>query len=308
MTFHDSYPSSAAHMPGHITQPSSNHGTGPLAGKGKGGLTSGQQSVYDLLNSTLASWGLSSLSGDLRKLILEGDTAPDTLSLALSQTKAYKLRFAGNELRKAQGLPELTPAEYIAAEEQYSNVMRAYGLPKGFYDKHEDFTKLIGGDVSPAELQTRAQIAHDEYLSAPAETKALWSQYFGKGDIIAGLLDPNVATQVLQDRATQVAIGGEAAQNGFHVGQGRAQQFQQAGVSLAQARQAYQRIGQTFGTDQTIASRFGQQFGQTQEENELLLGNGAAANQRQALYGNEQALFKGHGALDQQSLGVNTNI
>lgn len=270
-------------------------------------LSQTQQSVYDLLNATLNSWGLGSLSSDLKNLILQGDTAPDTLALALSQTKAYKQRFAGNELRKAQGLPELTPAQYIAMEEGYSQVLRAYGLPRGFYDSHEDFTKLIGGDVSVQELQSRAQIAHDEYTSAPQATKDLWSTYFGKGDILAGLLDPQVATQVIQDRATQVAIGGEAAKNGFQVNQGRAQQFQQAGVTLAGAQKAYQQIGQVFGTDQNIASRFGEQFGQAQEENDLLLGQAGAANERQRLYDSEQGLFHGKGAFDAAGLSANPN-
>lgn len=257
---------------------------------------------------TLTSWGLGTLSADLRNLILKGDTNPDTLSLALSQTDAYKTRFAGNALRAKQGLPELTPAQYIATEEQYSNILRAYGLPAGFYDSHEDFTKLIGNDLSPAELQTRAQVAHDEYTNAPDEVKNLWGQYFGKGDILAALLDPDVATSVVQDRGNQVAIGGAAAQQGIFVNQARAQQFQQAGVTLAGAQKAYQQIALISSTDKSIAQRFATSFDQKDEENDLLLGDAAAGAKRQSLYGEEQALFKGHGGLDSNAVGVSQSF
>ena len=268
-------------------------------------LSNSQQGIYDLMAATLKSWGLESLGADLKNLILKGDTSPDTLALALSQTQAYKTRFAGNELRVKNGLSELTPAQYLATEEQYRNVLQAYGLPSGFYDQHTDFTKFIGTGISPAELQSRAQVAHDQYMAAPPETRALWQKYFGgKGDAIASILDPDVATQLIQDRGMQVAIGGAAAQQGINVNQARAQQFQQAGVTLAGAQKAYSQIAQSLGTDQSIAKRFGTTFGQTDEENDLLLGQGDAAVKRATIYDEEKALFKGGNGASAESMGV----
>jgi hypothetical protein len=268
-------------------------------------LSKDQQSVYDLMMDTLKSWGLGALAGDLKRFITNGDTSPDTLALELSQTKAYKQRFAANEIRVKNGLSELKPAEYIALEEQYRQVLGAYGLPKGFYDGRDDFTKFIGNDLSPSELASRAQVAHDQYIAAPDYVKQLWSQYFGtKGDAIAAILDPNTATQVIQDRAQQVAIGGTAEANGLHINQARAQQFQEAGVTLDQARKAYQQIAVSMPTDQTIAKRFGTTFDQKQEENDLLLGNADAGVKRQTLYAEEQGLFKGGSAADSNALGV----
>src|SRR5947209_6169756 len=102
-------------------------------------LSQGQQSVYDLMNQTLTSWGLTSLAPHLQNRNRDDDTAPDTLALARSKTQAYKVRFAGNAERVKNGLPELNPAQYIGLEEQYQNVLRSYGLPAGFYDKPTDF-------------------------------------------------------------------------------------------------------------------------------------------------------------------------
>jgi hypothetical protein len=269
-------------------------------------LSSTQQGIYDLMLATLKSWGLETLGTDLKNFIVKGDTSPDTLTLELSQTDAYKKRFVGNELRKAKGLPELKPAEYIGLEEQYSNVLRAYGLPTGFYDKHEDFTKMIGNDLSPDELKTRAQTAHDQYIAAPEYMKNLWTQYFGNspGDAIAAILDPTVATAVIQDRANQVGIGGAGAQFGLAVSGDRAKQFSQAGVTLSGAQKAYQQIAASIGQDQSIAKRFGQQFGQQDEENDLLLGDAQAGMKRRGLYNQEEALFRGSSGLDQSSIGA----
>ena len=267
-----------------------------------------QNDAIVLMTSTLKSWGLSTLVADLKRLIIHGDTNADTLSLALSQTDAYKTRFAGNAIRVKNGLAELTPAQYLATEEQYRNTLQSWGLPSGFYDKPTDFTQFIGNDISPAELDARAKIAHDQYIAQPADVKALWSQYYGtKGDAIAAILDPKVATQLIIDRGTQVGIGAEAISHGISVGQPRAQQFQQAGVTIAQARTAYSQIAQSEPTDQAIAARFGTTFGQQQEENDLLLGDAAAHQARTTMYGEEEALFKGHGGADAQSLDANRN-
>lgn len=268
-------------------------------------LDTTQQDAIALMTQLLNSWGLSTLTGDLKQLIIAGDTNSDTLSLALSQTQAYKTRFAANDKRVAAGLPALNPAQYIATEEQYRNTLRSYGLPAGFYDKNSDFTDFIAKDISPTELDARAKIAHDQFMAAPDATKQLWASYgFSKGDAIAGILDPDIATSVIQDRAQQVAIGGAGAAQGFAVNQPRAQQFQQAGVTIAQAQNAYQQIAQAFGTDQNIASRFGTTFDQAQEENSAVLGQGEAVNKRQTLYDEEKALFQGHGGADAQTLGV----
>jgi len=268
-----------------------------------------QQNAFDLVAAQLAAWGLSSLLPDLRTFILQGDTAPDTLTLALSNTDAYKARFIGNETRIKNGLQALTPAQYVATETQYADILRSYGLPAGFYDKHSDFTDFIGKDISAAELDARAKIAHDQYEAAPAATKALWQQYYGtKGDAIAAILDPAVATQVIQDRSTQVAIGGAAAQQGLAVNQKRAQQLQQAGVTGQQAQAGYQQIVKSMPFDNSIAQRFGTTFGQQQEENSILLGNAADTQKRQTLYDEEQALFKGHGGASANSLSTGQEV
>lgn len=272
-------------------------------------------SASDLLKQTLTEWGLTTLLPYVQDYLTKGYDST-TVNLYLQSTPEWKQRFAGNETRKAQGLPVLTPAQYIATEEQYRNVLQSYGLPAGFYDSHNDFNDFIGNDISPTEISQRAKVAHDQYNNAPPEQKALWNQYFGPGDAIAGILDPKVATQIINDRAQQVQIGGAAAQQGIAVSGARAGQLQQNGVTLSQAQTAYQRISQFQHADQQIGSRFnlgadsaGNKYGSTaNEEDNLLLGNGSAADQQTVANASERGLFTQSAGANTQALGVSQEL
>lgn len=263
------------------------------------------QSAMASMLSTLNQWGLASLAGSLQGLLVQGLTSTDQLSIALQSTPAYKQRFAGNEARIQKGLAALSPADYLSLERQYRNVLQSYGLPAGFYDSPTDFTNFIANDISPSELDARAKVAHDQYESAPTYVKNLWGQYFGtKGDAIAAILDPKVATQVIQDRGTQVAIGGAAASHGIDLNQQSAQQLQQAGVTADQAKQGFNQIATAMPTDQAIAGRFGTQFGLGDEVNSVFLGDADATRKRQTMYDEEQALFKTNSGINANSLSV----
>lgn len=268
-------------------------------------LTQNQQSVWDFIRATLTSWGIpDSLMGDVRSFIVAG-YGSDEIQLKLQETQAYKDRFAGNELRRKAGLPVLSPAQYIALEEAYTSTLRAYGLPPGFYDDKRDFDQFIGNDIDPTELRERAQAAHDQYMQAPEEYRQQWRDNYGNdGDAIAYILDPTKAQSAVLNRMRQVAIGGEARLKGLTIDAQRAQQFDQRGVTLEQARRAYSQIAQIRGTDAAIAGRFGTTFTQQDEEDELLLGSAEVAEKRRRLYGQEEALFRARPGVAENAIGV----
>lgn len=268
-------------------------------------LAPGRQSIYDMMSSTLKAWGLGSLVPYMRNFVTQGMGSSE-IQLRLQDTNEWKTRFAGNELRKEKGLAVLTPAQYIATEQAYRQALQQYGLPAGFYDQHSDFTNWIGNDVSPSEVSARAQVAHDQYMNAPDEIKKAWQEYgYAKGDALAAILDPKVATQVIQDRATTVGIGAAAAAQGLGLlAKSRAEYLQEHGTTIQQAQQAFSKIAQTYGTDQRIASRFRQGFDLNDEENAQLLNNGQAQAQLAGLYQQEEGLFNGHSAADSNTVGV----
>lgn len=279
----------------------------PTAAGKPPGTSPQTQSALDFLKQTLQSWGLETLYGKAVQFLQNGTAqTPAELQLEFENTQEWKTRFAGNEIRKANGLAELSPAQYLSLEASYRQVMQAYGLPKGFYDQHHDLADFIGKDVSPAELQARAQIAHDQYMNAPGYIKDLWGQYFGtKGDAIAAILDPKIATQTIQDRAAAVQVGGAGAKYGIGVGYGRANQLAKAGVTAANADKGFQQISQSQDVMSQIAQRFGTTFDLNQAEDAALLGKAGALNKVQTLQDEEQGLFKQHSGADQSTLSAN---
>lgn len=289
--------------PGSVT--SANQPTNVLASQ------SSQQpsSASDLLKQTLQDWGLTTLLPYVQDYLTKGYDST-TINLYLQNTPEWKQRFAGNEIRKQKGLSVLSPAQYIATEEQYRNVMQSYGLPKGFYDQHSDFADFIGNDVSPAEISQRAKVAYDQYLNVPSDHRDLWNQYFGPGDAIAGILDPEKATQIIMDRGTQVGIGGAALDQGINVSGQRAAYLQQHQVTIDQARQAYAQIAQFGQADRAIGNRFGiAGYGtQENEENRLLLNSGAAQDQAAVANASERGLFRATPGANTASLGVSQEL
>lgn len=265
------------------------------------------QSSYDLIKQVLASWGLSDLYHYAVQYMKQGFDASQ-VQIELQQTKEYQQRFSGNQLREAAGLDTLNPAQYIALEDQYRQLAKQYGLSGSFYG-HDYLAKLIGGDVSPAEFQSRAQIALQTFKQAPQEYKDYWAKYgFNTGDAISAIMDTSGDSLAdLQLKAQAVQIGGTAAQQGIDVTGNRALQFAENGVTLDQARQAYQRIAQMGATDQAIAKRFGLHFNQNDEENDLLLNQGSATQKRNLLYTEEAAQFNGRGGASNGALSVGAN-
>lgn len=252
-----------------------------------------------IINFYLAQWGLSSLSSLVSQLGMSG-AGNDQISLAIQQSPEYQARFVGNAERVAKGLSVLSPAQYIALEGQYRQILAA--LPDGFYDSKESMDNFIGGDVSPAELSQRVQDANTAYITAPQENRDAWNQYYGAsgpGGAIASILDSSVAEPIIQQQVTAAGIGGAALSQGLQLtNKNTASQAAAQGVTIASARQAYAGIASRLNTDQSVASRFGTTFGQADEESANLLGNAQSANQQASLYSMEAAQFGGKGGAD----------
>lgn len=268
-----------------------------------------QTSAIAFFQQQLAAWGIPQLVADATKLVKQGLGA-DSITLALQQTAAYKQRFAANDLRRKAGLVELSPAQYVANETAYAQVLRQFGMPKGFYDSHDDFAKLLARDVSPAELSQRAQDAQEKYLLGPAANRAWWRDHFGGTDAeaIAAILDPDKALPLMERRLTQAQIGGAALRQGLQVSAGRADVLAAAGVTADQADQGYVNIAQALPTESAIAQRFGDHISQTEEESATFGTSGAAGalEKKRRLAASEAGLFAGKAAADTSSLSRST--
>jgi len=171
--------------------------------------------AFSQLRALLSRFGLSELERTVEGIITSGSvdiSDPNAIIFAIRGEGAYKRRFAANEARVRKGLAELDPASYIGLEDAYRELMRANGLPAGFYDQQSDFQKLIEGDVSAAELQTRIEQGYRRVRDADPEVRRQMRELYNVDDqaLTAYFLDPEKATPLLerQARAAEIAARG----------------------------------------------------------------------------------------------------
>ena len=245
---------------GQPTGPTLSAPTGPSATD-----MASRQNVFDQVQALFTTYGIikagdpasDALLATIKNLAMSGAGA-DTISLQLQQSDAYKARFAGNETRRAAGLNVLSPAEYIATENAYDQILRASGVPTGFYNSSAEKAKLIGADVSASELQSRVDLAAKSISGAdPFYTQQLKNLYgLSQGDMIAHVLDPAAAMPLLQQQTQSTTIAAAAARNATNVNLSTAEQLAGMGITQAQAEQGFGNIASQLPGMQAIASRY----------------------------------------------------
>lgn len=262
----------------------------------------GRQSAYDVLYNEFNKYGLGSLVEGIKTLITDQSVNPSQFSIALQNTQAYQTRFSANKDRISAGLSALSPAQYLALEDQYQNVMRNYGLPASYYTKdstgkQSGFDKFIGGDVSAVELEDRIMTAQNRVLKANPEVGRALKDFYPditNGDILAYALNPQQGLSDIKRKVTAAEIGGAALGAGLGTNVTRAEQLGSAGITKLQAQQGYQTIGSGLERGSQLASIYGQDpYTQTTAESEIfnLAGQTNAKQERQKITGLEKATF-----------------
>lgn len=249
--------------------------------------------AYLALKALFESYGLGSLAPKILQYVQEGYGA-DTIGILLQRTDEYKQRFAGNEARRAAGMQVLSPAEYLATEEAYRQLMRNAGLPEGFYDSFDDFTQFISKDVSPTELKQRVDIANLATANAdPATKQALAQMGISGSDVTAYFLDPNRATTLIQKQMGTAQIGAAALRNNLQFDQSRAADWYLQGVTAEKAAEGYGAIAGFLGDVSKLGQIYGDQYNQATAEAEVFGNSGAAQQQRKRLASAERGQFGG---------------
>jgi len=280
-----------------------------LQEKGSGQTRAEQRdSARAIVANLLAEYGLENLTDFVDNLIRTEDiVSGDVILGKIRQTEQYKARFAGNAARRAAGYNVMSEAQYIAMENQYRQIMRASGLPGGFYDAPDDFTTLIGGDVSAAELSSRI---NEGYLAVQqanpqvvAELKRLYP--VGDGELAAYFLDPEKATPILLRQARSAQIAAEATlQAQQQLSAATAEELAVAGITQEQARAGFQTIA---GAEELFVALPGttEEAISQQEQISGVFGTSAAAQQRIRQRSRErQATFEAGGRFAGQGTTV----
>lgn len=262
------------------------------------------QDAFAYLRQQLRDWGLDSLAHDVQEMLKAGSSA-DRIQIELQEKDAYRRRFAGNEARRQKGLPVLAPAEYLAVESSYRQVMQAAGLPPGFYDKPNDFEKWIADDVSPTEIQGRVTAAQKLVESADPGVRQEFERLYGKGNLVAYALDRSRTQALLEKQAEAARLSDAAEDSGFGGLQERrnAERLVEAGISEVQARAGFAQARRQMETFGRLGRMAGVDYGRGDAFEDVFFNDEDAAAERRGLLSQERARFGGSAGVTGGSLG-----
>jgi len=273
----------------------------------------GRQSAYDILYNEFNKYGLGSLVEEVKTLITDQSASPSQFAIALQNTQAYQTRFSANKDRIKAGLTAISPAQYLALEDQYQNVMRNYGLPASYYTKDSTgkqpgFDKFIAGDVSAVELEDRIMTAQKRVINSNPEVSYALKNFYPditNGDILAYALNPQQGLTDIKRKITSAEIGGAALRSGLTTSLTDAEYLQKYGVDKAMAEKGYSTIGGGLQRGSQLASIYGEDpYTQTKAEQEVFNVPGAeeARKARLKITGLEKASFGGQTGISSGAL------
>lgn len=272
-----------------------------------------QGDARDIFRETLKQYGFSTEQIEsLIPQITEWQavyTPTQIVQDLLPTTTVYQQRFSANEARIKAGLKPLTPSEYLATERAYRTIMRDAGLPQGFYDTVDDFSRFIQQDVSATELKSRVDSAARAINNAdPFYRQALRDMYgIDEGLMVANMLDPERALPLVERQAKAVEFGAAAKAQGLGVDTARFEALAGQPVTTGySAAQGFSAIAGMLPQAQRLAQVYGQEYDQATAEQEVFGGLASARRKRQKLGEMESATFSGQSGLSSTSLQQKT--
>lgn len=197
--------------------------------------------AFAMLRNLLRSYGLDELSDWAYQRFVEGKST-DEIMIEIEEQPAFKRKYAAIFDRRAKGLPPVSVQEIVEYRRQALHLEQFYDLPEGMVSSDDLVNQAITGDISFDELSTRVQRgAMLAYDSPPEVQQFLRENYgLGEGSLIAFFTDPDHAMPFIERAATGARVAGAAQRQGFGaLTRAEAEQFAQAGVSEAQAGQAF---------------------------------------------------------------------
>jgi hypothetical protein len=260
----------------------------------------------------LDQYGVGQLGAKYIDFITNQGMDQNTALLELQTTDEWKQRFSANESRLKQGLPVLSPSDYLATEASYKDIMIKAGLPASVINDTGYLGQLIAKDVSPVEVQQRVDAARAALNAEDPFVKQQLQAQFGltTGDLTMHLLDPSVASNIIQQKVTAAQIGAEAEKQGTDISAQNAQALAAQGITQAQAQQGFMAIGQQLPATQALAQRYAANAptlgvgGALQAATFGTAGGAQAEQELQRLKTQEVSAFSGSSGAGKGSLGI----
>jgi hypothetical protein len=275
-----------------------------------------RQSAYDLLYSQFKLYGLESLVEPLKGLITSG-ASPAEFTIKLRDSDAYKLRFAANAKRIANGFKAIDEATYLGLEDKYQSLMQNYGLPENYYKKgamgvQEGFEKFIANNVDPVTLEERIMegVKINQGSKLLIDTAKQFYPSLTDGDFLAYALDPKNALSEIRRKVTATEIGSAQIGAGLAATVGGAEELARAGITGKQYQQAAPTIAEASIRGGQLADIYKQSPYTQQTAEQALLdlpGSAEALRKTKKLTSLETAAFGGSagaGAIARDRAGV----
>jgi hypothetical protein len=264
-----------------------------------GVMTAGQQDIYSIVVDRLNRYNLGSLAPLIKKLAIEGATEA-TIMLRLQEEQLYQERFKANQSRITKGLKALTPSEYLTLEDDYRQVLRAYGLTQ--FDNDSYVSQFLANDISVSELSNRVVAAVQRVRNADPAISSMLKNYYGisNNDLVAYVLDPNQQFQKIERQIAASEIGVAAGRQGFNIGVPVAEQLAAQGITQAEAQRGYATIADILPTAEKLSDIYGttlEGYGLAEGEQEIFNQLASAQRKRQRLTQREIAEFSGQSGL-----------
>ena len=281
------------------------------------------------ITALLKSYGIGDLAASITEAVQKGYSA-DTITLMMQDPNgtdplsvAYQKRFSANKLRSAAGKAVLSPAEYLAAEKSYTQVLQSYGVAN--LATQDKLSSFIANDVSATEVSDRVSLAITRVQNADPSTKAMLKEYYpmlNQTDIVGAVLDPAEGLPALQRKVQIAEIGGAALAQGIDTtlkaqaalktgyegltttAMG-AEQLADLGLTKAQAQAGFQQVAEVLPRATFLSSiSQGEDYTRTQAEQEAFQGLASAKRARTALTEQEKARFGGSSGMSKASLST----
>jgi hypothetical protein len=282
------------------------------------------QDAFAMLKDLFIQYDLEELVGPINELMISG-VGPAAATLALKTDPKYNKdsagnaigyarRFAGNELRRKQGLNVLSEAEYLALENSYSETLTSYGLmdyfgPKG-KERTQKMAEVIGANVSAVEFNERIQTASNRVINTDKATRDSFKLIYGitDADLTRYFLDPKNNVNVLKEKVATAEIYGAAVAQGLSGSVEISTELAKLGVDKDLARQGYSVIAEVLPEATKLSQIYEELPSYTQQtaEAEVFQGLASAQRTRQRLAQREIAAFSGESGLSKTSLTKET--
>jgi hypothetical protein len=266
-----------------------------------------RKDAFALLADTFKSYGLDSLAETIKGYMTQ-NIGPNEAALLLKGTQAYKDRFAGNVTRVAAGKNAIDEGTYLALENKYAEVLKAYG--QNALGSRAEYANLIGNDISNIELGDRLKLAVTRVQQADPSVKAQLKQFYPNitdADLVSYFLKPDQTLPGLERKVTSAEIGAVATSQGLNTSATSAEDLAAFGVDRSTAIKGYSTIGSILPEATKLSDIYGEakiNYTQKTAEEEVFKGNASAERKRKQLAALESAQFSGSAGVSAAGLST----